>query len=147
MRYSQLFEEDTQITAGFWRPKSMPVAAGEAMLTWATVFKSPFGNSFYSMPGKTWTHTPEGCLRIADHWNFTNKKHGGKRFIHCPTDKEVPMGTWAMGRWEGGAEGHFVVVAVFGRVGRSHSSWFSLDGSPKPEVNADHEWRKTIDNW
>jgi hypothetical protein len=75
----------------------------ESVLKWTHASKSPFSDSWYSKPGKTWDHTPEGCLRLSDHWNFIARGE-----IHCVTETPIllPVGKdgkrpWAIGRREG----------------------------------------------
>lgn len=51
------------------------------LLTWKTINKSPYSNSFYNASGIGWGSKPEGSLRISDHWNFYSR--GVK---HCQTD-------------------------------------------------------------
>lgn len=53
--------------------------------------------SFYTEEGKTWDFTPEGTIRISDHWNFYSQ---GKD--HCKTDidNELLIGKWAVGKWD-----------------------------------------------
>lgn len=78
----------------------MPSALRAEILAWPFASKSPFSDSWYDRPGKDWDHTPEGCLRVSDHWNFLAK---GRR--HCPTSKPMALGNgaWALGRWNGTA--------------------------------------------
>ena len=64
---------------------------------WGHISKSPYSESYYSMPGKTWGGTPEGIRRVADHWNFESKGR-----VHCRTDKPVPDGYWALGEYHDG---------------------------------------------
>ncbi len=95
----------------------MPVELSDLIATeWTEVYQSPFGNSLYSLPGKTWDNTPLGCLRVADHWNFTNKKRPvpAGQTTHCPSDRPVGDG-WALGRWDGEK---FVILKEYPRVNK-----------------------------
>lgn len=77
---------------------TMPQVLRNEINSWKHVSKSPYSNSFYNMSGKTWDNTPQGILRIADHWNFESR---GK--THCRTNVEVPNNThWALGRYNNG---------------------------------------------
>jgi len=89
----------------FWK---IPLEFQEMIRSWPVASKSPYSNSYYNVLSgqKTWTNTPEGSLRIADHWNFTSRNHGG---LHCPTDRPVAnsdrdhgRSVWALGQWENG---------------------------------------------
>jgi hypothetical protein len=80
-------------------PWHMPEELILEIMSWEVGSKSPYGHSYYSVaPGeKDWNHTPLGCLRISDHWNFRSQ---GK--IHCPTDCKVSNNSkWSLGRWDG----------------------------------------------
>jgi hypothetical protein len=73
---------------------------------WKVVFPSPFGSSLYDTPDKTWGHTPEGSLRVSDHWNFRNKKYRNQlpkgQIVHCPTDRPPIEDGWTLARFENG---------------------------------------------
>lgn len=79
------------------RPTSMPFAVANLVASWGYRSKSPWSDSFYSMPGVTWGFKPHHCLRAADHWNFTCRGS-----LHCRTDRWVGEGTWAVGRYADG---------------------------------------------
>lgn len=89
-----------------WLPDSIPLptvrigmippeARSEA-LSWDFVSMSPHSRSFYSKPGKSWTETPDGILRLADHWDF--RTEDGE--FHAGTNIRVENGVWALGRRE-----------------------------------------------
>ena len=59
---------------------SMPQELRNEINSWEYVSKSPYSHSFYNMAGKSWSNTPEGILRISDHWNFHSRGE-----IHCQT--------------------------------------------------------------
>jgi hypothetical protein len=78
-------------------PLNLPQELRDEIAGWPIVSQSPFSDSFYNVPSgeKTWTHTPEGSLRISDHWNFP-----ARDMLNCPTDVPVRNGWWSLGRWE-----------------------------------------------
>lgn len=78
-------------------PTAMPRQIRREIQSWATVSKSPFSDSYYSMNGKTWNHTPEGCIRVSDHWNWVDATG-----THCATNRPVRNGDWTMARYESG---------------------------------------------
>lgn len=78
-------------------PASLPRQIRKKMQSWETISKSPYGWSWYSIPGKTWNHTPEGCIRVSDHWNWVNATG-----THCQTNRPVRNGDWTMARYESG---------------------------------------------
>lgn len=93
----------------YTRPTSMPNAIAEVVVSWARVSRSPFSDSFYSFPGKTWDHTPEGIVRASDHWNFTSRGE-----VHCRTDIPVPNNThWTLAER---VDGHWRVLQTLPRT-------------------------------
>lgn len=73
----------------------MPRSIEKEIQKWGTVRKSPYGNSFYNTKGKTWEHTPEGSLRVADHWNFVSE---GEK--HAVTDRPIKNNThWTIAKF------------------------------------------------
>lgn len=64
--------------------------------------------SFYTKEGKTWGHTPEGTIRISDHWNFYSR--GDK---HCITDVEDSKiaGKWVTAKYNS-LTGVYEVISV-----------------------------------
>jgi hypothetical protein len=78
-------------------PVQMPLEFIQEIESWPVVHQSPYSNSYYNLRTgeKTWDHTPEGSLRISDHWNFP--AHGS---IHCRTDRPVRMRKWwTLAQW------------------------------------------------
>lgn len=70
--------------------KSLPDELKAELISWEEIVKSPYSLSFYSSRGKRWDHTPSGCKRISNHWNFKHrKKPENKGWIHCKTDIPV----------------------------------------------------------
>ncbi len=67
---------------------TMPSAFRDEIAGWGYVSQSPYSYSFYNMPSKSWDSTPEGIVRISDHWNFFSSGS-----MHMVTDKEVPNNT------------------------------------------------------
>lgn len=63
----------------------IPLEIQEMMKQWSVIFKSPYGDSFYSSTDIGWGSKPDKSYRVSDHWNFTTR--GNK---HCQTDKSVP---------------------------------------------------------
>lgn len=75
---------------------TMPSVVKKLIISWPFISKSPYSNSFYNTPGKSWDFTPPGSLRVADHWNFYSRET-----YHCLTDKPVENNTeWALGQWD-----------------------------------------------
>lgn len=81
-------------------PRSVPKELAREIAQWDEIHKSPYSYSFYNAPGKTWDNTPEGVLRLADHWNFPTSFDSK---IHARTRIDVPDGTWAIGQYRDGA--------------------------------------------
>ena len=69
-------------------PANLPTAFRRELASWKTISKSPYSDSFYNIEGKTWGNTPQGIIRISDHWNFYSQ---GER--HCVTDRPVRENT------------------------------------------------------
>lgn len=78
------------------RLRTLPEPLKAAILSWPQVYRSPYSRSYYNSGSKRWDHTPEGCLRVSDHWNFRSRGQ-----LHCPTDRRVPNRThWTLARWD-----------------------------------------------
>ncbi|MEM1356365.1 MAG: LPD5 domain-containing protein [Planctomycetota bacterium] len=78
---------------------SMPQSLRDTVASWDYISKSPYSHSYYSKPGKSWSHTPEGIRRVSDHWNFTSQ---GPE-IHAKTDKPVENNThWTLAEYREG---------------------------------------------
>lgn len=89
--------------------KNVPQAIKDIVATWDEIYKSPYSLSLYDTDGKSWDHTPEGSLRVSDHWNFEAGVIETR--IHCPTRGERPKkGWWTVARWEDGA---YTVLSSF----------------------------------
>ncbi len=84
-----------QLLAYIEKVKTLPEAYREVIRSWPDVQKSPYSRSFYSDRGKSWQHTPDGCERISDHWNFRGKRRRGPQQTHCRTDRPITNGS----RW------------------------------------------------
>lgn len=92
-------------------PLSMPSELRDELLSWQEIYTSPYGLSYYNMPGKSWTNTPEGSLRVADHWNF--ESYNPNTFmngVHCRTNIPVPADSWVIARYLNGV---YEVVKVY----------------------------------
>lgn len=52
--------------------------------------------SFYDCTDKTWGYTPDGSIRVSDHWNFYSRGQ-----IHCQTDicDERIAGKWVVAKY------------------------------------------------
>lgn len=74
--------------------------------------KSPYNGettgSFYDCDDKSWDYTPDGSIRVSDHWNFYSR---GK--YHCLTDipNERIEGKWVTARYNA-ATGLYHVIAI-----------------------------------
>ena len=88
----------------------IPAELSLEMANWDYRSKSPYSFSFYNMPGKSWTHTPEGILRVSDHWNFESR---GEK--HAVTDRPVENGThWTLAEYR---DGVYHVLKTIPRTG------------------------------
>jgi hypothetical protein len=80
------------------RPRGLPETMWATIKGWDFASRSPFSDSFYSKPGKSWTHTPADSLRISDHWNFESQGE-----MHSVTDKPVENNShWTLARYDNG---------------------------------------------
>ena len=77
-------------------PDDMPDQFLNELRSWKEIYKSPYSNSYYSLPDKDWNYTPLNCLRIADHWNFLSDGE-----YHCITNIEVANDTWSLAKFNG----------------------------------------------
>lgn len=99
MKYNLDNRADLMLYLG--RFKSLPETFKAEILSWDIVKKSPYGPSFYSSKEKRWDFTPEGCLRVSNHWNFRSKRHPQQ--VHCVTDKAVPNNShWTLAEFHEG---------------------------------------------
>jgi hypothetical protein len=78
--------------AAFNATRKIPVGALKDILNFQLVHKSPYSKSFYDR-SREWNVYEDGCVRIADHWNF--KVDTGK--IHGKTIGDWPNLRWAKG--------------------------------------------------
>lgn len=101
----------------------MPFKISSAMTKWDYTSKSPYSFSYYNMPGKSWEHTPEGIIRVADHWNFYSR---GEQ--HCITDVPVEDNThWTIAQYQNG-------------------TYHVIDSLPKLDINASSSTDKAIES-
>ncbi len=65
--------------------------------------------SFYDCNDKNWDYTPDGSLRVSDHWNFYSRGS-----IHCVTDvaNEALTDKWTIARYDAKRE-VYVVLSTF----------------------------------
>lgn len=77
--------------------KIIPPDVWKELKTWNQIHKSPYGDSYYNVENISWTHKPEGSLRISDHWNFESKGE-----IHCPLGHTTAyiQNQWLLCRYE-----------------------------------------------
>jgi hypothetical protein len=95
---------------GYWY---MPLDVRKELLKWSTVNRSPYSFSFYNSNDISWSHKPEGSLRISNHWNFRGTKYDSKGWkvdnpnqIHCKIKGTGPsypsINKWLLCRYEKG---------------------------------------------
>ncbi|MBQ7207995.1 MAG: hypothetical protein IJS01_09385 [Lentisphaeria bacterium] len=76
----------------------MPPQVALQLAGWEYVSRSPYSQSYYNMPGKSWENTPEGVIRISDHWNFESRNE-----VHCTTDSPVENNShWTVAQYRNG---------------------------------------------
>lgn len=79
-------------------PLDMPKELIDFILSWKTIKKSPYGQTWYSAR-KDWSSYIDGEYRVADHWNFFAK--GG---YHCRTIQEPNLvndsNYWYVGQYD-----------------------------------------------
>jgi hypothetical protein len=56
-------------------PDVMPQEVINEIKKWQTIQQSPYSFSYYSEKGKGWGTTPDGTIRVSDHWNFKTDDH------------------------------------------------------------------------
>lgn len=89
---------------------SFPEELKGIVAEWPEIYKSPYSLSLYNTGDKDWNHTPEGSLRVSDHWNFRDSE--GR--LHCRTRGLRPKkGLWALARFTDGA---YVVISIYNRA-------------------------------
>src|ERR1035437_1916114 len=90
MKYLKLFERfKYEHTGSIISPEklnnfSIPDEIQEMMKTWPVIFKSPYGESFYSSTDIGWGSKPANSYRVSDHWNFITRENK-----HCQTSEVV----------------------------------------------------------
>ncbi len=72
--------------------------------TWS---QSPYSQSYYNSKNITWSHKPEGSLRLSDHWNFFST-YDGK--LHCQTMNPSFKDRWALGEYH---HGKYCIIKIF----------------------------------
>ena len=98
MKYARKFEFDNtfEIDAG---QSSKLKAIIWVMENWNSSWsKSPYSNSFYDSKNISWSHKPEGSLRVSDHWNFNTYDEMGEGILdgrHCTTKNKNFKSRWA----------------------------------------------------
>jgi len=77
------------------RPIRMPEKMAQTIAAWDVVKVSPFSESYYDTLNKDWNVTPEGSLRVSDHWAFESNGR-----IHCAIVGELPpLQAWSLGQF------------------------------------------------
>lgn len=121
-----------------WNVPSMPDELAAEIASWGTISKSPYSDSFYDAEGITWTHKPDGSLRVADHWNFYS---GGQE--HCTTDKPVDnVKQWTVARYSEN-DGKYHVMKKYDALGEYVHDDF--ERFPKMVVGGKKQARKIHD--
>jgi len=109
----------------------MPEALRKELASWDYISKSPYSDSFYNMPGKTWDNDPPGIKRISDHWNFWSQ---GRE--HLVTDKPVANNThWTLAQ-------HDAETAAAGRA-----KWRVLMSLPMDAEARNRYWAEDERRW
>ena len=87
-------------------PDNMPDRLIKIIKQWVIISKSPYSDSFYNTPAKSWDFTPEKSYRVANHWNFYSSGA-----IHCKTDKNLDNHKgWALAQY---IDGIYKVLELF----------------------------------
>lgn len=79
--------------------------------------------SFYDCTDKSWNYTPDGSIRVSDHWNFYSRGQ-----IHCQTDicDERIAGKWVVAKYSA-ETGLYHVISVDERdttaMEKRHQRW------------------------
>jgi DNA polymerase III sliding clamp (beta) subunit (PCNA family) len=99
-------------------PETMPKNVRDIISNWEFVSKSPYSESYYNCEGKDWNNTPDGCIRISDHWNFTTI-HNYKDILgdlqrdyqsHAKTNKETNDNLyWTMAKYDAESKTYIVL--------------------------------------
>lgn len=65
--------------------------------------------SFYNTNEKSWDYTPEGCIRVSDHWNFYSR--GSYHCILLNPDNVDIAGKWVVAKYQ--SRGEYLLLEVF----------------------------------
>ncbi|MGB3452973.1 MAG: hypothetical protein WBA59_04005 [Moheibacter sp.] len=94
--------------------------------------------SFYDCTDKSWDYTPDGSIRVSDHWNFYSR---GK--YHCLTDicNDRLIGKWAVGKYNA-ETGLYHIISIDGkdtsayelRTARRNAKYQRVDPNSLPEI-------------
>ncbi|MEM4203146.1 MAG: hypothetical protein QXS54_03655, partial [Candidatus Methanomethylicaceae archaeon] len=127
------------------RLHTMPYKFIQEIESWDYVSQSPYSYSFYNKPGKTWDHTPEGIIRISDHWNFISRGQ-----MHAVTDVPVPNEThWTKARYENGV--WRVLEVLPADQGRRSNIWKGIaqveDMNKAAEASSERRAVLTLRTW
>ena len=94
-----MLKENNSLRYGALPILTMPVELRQFVLgncTNPSPYNTNSTGSFYDCADKNWNYTPDGSIRISDHWNFYTR---GK--VHCVTDvpNEKIYGKWVVARY------------------------------------------------
>lgn len=136
-------------------PDTMPEEVREIIKGWDYVSKSPYSESYYNCKGKDWENTPDGCVRISDHWNFTTIKRERdfagelmENYVsHANTDKPTNDNLyWTVGKYDKKSETYKVLEEYpftepyFSKIKAEKENLKNLQKANK-EIN---EWRENL---
>ena len=78
---------------------TMPDASVKVIIREGILNPSPYNGyssgSYYNCAGKSWDFTPDGAVRVSDHWNFYSRNE-----LHCETNVPVEKGKWAIADYD-----------------------------------------------
>ena len=78
---------------------TMPDALVKVIIREGILNPSPYNGyssgSYYNCAGKSWDFTPDGAVRVSDHWNFYSRNE-----LHCETNVPVEKGKWAIADYD-----------------------------------------------
>ena len=87
--------------------RTFPEEFFKELLSWKTLIKSPYGNSYYNAV-VDWDYKPANSLRISNHWNFIAQSQ-----LHCKTLTEVPNNThWALGKFNDEFKAYKIIKVI-----------------------------------
>lgn len=91
--------------------RTMPQQVIKHIINHSIINPSPYNRSdsgsYYNTPDKDWDFTPDGTIRLSDHWNFISP---GSR--HCITSTPVENYKWVVAKYNA-ATGTYYVIDVF----------------------------------